>query len=159
MNQEEERLGRIFVSGNISEEAYKKLHAEWWEKIQNAKISLERFTKEISVQVDDLDLALSLMARMKDLYPRLKNEEKSELLKILGNKIVVNSQGVIIDHELNSPFTFLWSISTGIQEENIGVKINYADKFDNLLDYQVSPIHTTIPGELNKFNIELGVSD
>ena len=86
MAQEEERLGGIFVSENISEDAYKKLHAEWWEKIQNIKIALEKFTTEISVQIDDLNLVLDLMVRMKDLYSRLNKEEKTELLKILTKK-------------------------------------------------------------------------
>jgi hypothetical protein len=39
---------------------------------------------EVSVSLDDLDVALGLMVKLADLYKRLKKKEKANLLNIVS---------------------------------------------------------------------------
>jgi hypothetical protein len=50
------------------------------------------------------------MAKMADLYPRLEEKQQSTLLQILAKQIIVDTQGKIVGHELNSPFVYLGSL-------------------------------------------------
>ena len=62
----------------------------------------------MSFHLDDLDAAMALVAKVADLYPRLKKQQ-SILLQILAKQIIVDPHGEIIEHELNSPFVYLRS--------------------------------------------------
>jgi len=48
-----------------------------------------------------------------DYYFWLEEKQKSTLLQILFKRIVVNSQGKVIDYDLNSPFVYLRSLADG----------------------------------------------
>jgi hypothetical protein len=50
------------------------------------------------------------MSKLKEKYPRLTNNKKTSLLRILTKKIIVNPDEEIIDQELNSPFEYLKGI-------------------------------------------------
>ncbi len=51
-----------------------------------------------------------LFSKASDLYLRLDERKQAILLQILAKRIIVNSQGEIIDQELNSPFAYLRSL-------------------------------------------------
>ncbi|MDH3944511.1 MAG: recombinase family protein [Anaerolineae bacterium] len=110
LKDEETRLGRLFISGKIGDDAYNRLRKEWKEKLLNLEIKLSEVKKDASVHIDDLDLALTLLANVQELYPRLDNKQKSTLLQILANRIIVDRDGEFLDIELNSPFTYLQSL-------------------------------------------------
>ena len=65
--------------------------------------------------LDDLDVALLLMTKLKDLYTRLKEEDRTKLLQVIVKQIIVSPEGEIIDYELNSPFVYLRSLVEGLQ--------------------------------------------
>src|SRR5688500_1357780 len=100
----------MYIIGKMSEETYHQLLREWQEKLSQLELTLAELELEARLHLDDLDAALALMARMADLYPRLEKKQQSILLQILAKKIIVNSLGEIIEHELNSPFMYLGSL-------------------------------------------------
>jgi hypothetical protein len=73
-------------------------------------LTLAEFEREVTFHLDDLDTALALMVKMADLYPRLDGKQQNTLLQILAKRIIVDPQGEILEHELNSPFVYLRSL-------------------------------------------------
>jgi hypothetical protein len=106
LRQEEARLGRLYITGKISEAVYEQLWAEWREKVRHAENQLTNLERQTGHYLDDLDAALTLLASAQTLYERL-GEQRATLLQILAKRIIVNADGEIIDHELHSPFTYL----------------------------------------------------
>ena len=74
-------------------------------------LNLAELQREAKVHLSDLDLALALMTKMGDLFERLDAKQKVTLLQISVKKLIVNTKGEIIDHELNSPFVYLGSLA------------------------------------------------
>jgi hypothetical protein len=66
--------------------------------------------REPKIHINDLDLALILLTKIEDLYTRLNDKQKLTLLQVLAKRIIVDSDGEIVDHELNSPFIYLRSL-------------------------------------------------
>ena len=120
LKEEEARLGRLYITGKITEEAYGKLHAEWGEKLRINELNLAELEREAKVHLSDLDLALTLMTKVSNLYDRLDEKQKVALLQILVKRLIVNSKGKLIDHELNSPFVYLDSLARRIFTPIIG---------------------------------------
>jgi hypothetical protein len=115
LKEEESRLGRLFITGKISEDTYDRLRSEWQEKKRNAERCVEEIEKETSLCLDDLDVSLVLMTNLPGLYARLGEQERPKLLQVLANQIIVNSEGKIIDYELKSPFVYLRSLVEAVQ--------------------------------------------
>jgi len=68
-------------------------------------------------------MALVLMTYIGKLFEKLEDKQKTDLLQILAKRIIINSQGEIIDHELLSPFKYLSALinrSKGENEEKSG---------------------------------------
>ncbi len=114
LKNEESRLGRLFITGNLSEEAYSQLRSEWEENIRVCKSKLLESAKNVNVVMVDLDMALLLLANCSLLFNRMDEKGKVRLLKILAKRIIINKEGEIIDQELNSPFTYLRSLSLDV---------------------------------------------
>ncbi|MBT4305002.1 MAG: recombinase family protein [Chloroflexi bacterium] len=113
---EETKLGRAFISGKISEEAYDQLRAEWQEKILNLKVKIKEMEFDARKHLDDLDVALILLQKLGTLYQRLDKKQKNNLLQLVVKRIIINREGEIISHELHSPFSYL---STLITRKNV----------------------------------------
>lgn len=54
-----------------------------------------------------MDAALVLIARLSVLSLRLGDKEYSKLLQIFVKRIIVDTQGEIIDFQLNAPFVYI----------------------------------------------------
>lgn len=111
LRDEEARLGRLLISNKISEDTYDQLRKEWQEKQRAIQVKIIDLERETSMCLDDLDAALVLMTKLSFLYKRLAEKERSILLQVLFKRIIVDEQGQIIDHELNSPFSYLRNIA------------------------------------------------
>jgi hypothetical protein len=109
LKEEETGLGRLLITGKITEDAYDKLRLEWQEKLRKSELSLAELERDSKVHLDDLDLAIGLLNALVDYYFWLEEKQKSTLLQSLFKRIVVNGQGQLIDYELNSPFVYLRS--------------------------------------------------
>jgi len=73
--------------------------------------------------VDDLEVALVLMTNIEILYGRMNEQQRTNLLQMFVKRIIINSQGEIIGHELLSPFEYLSALinhSNGENEEESG---------------------------------------
>jgi hypothetical protein len=115
LRDEEARLGRLLISNKISEDTYDQLRKEWQEKQRAIQIKIMDLERETNMCLDDLDAALLLLTKLSFLYKRLAEKERSILLQVLFKRIIVDEQGQIIDHELNSPFSYLQDIAGSIR--------------------------------------------
>jgi hypothetical protein len=71
--------------------------------------------RKAALCIDDLDAALALMARLSDLYSRLKEREQAKLLRIIAKCIIVDVDGQVVDYGLNSPFAYLHNLVIDLQ--------------------------------------------
>lgn len=107
LREEEARLGRLLITNMISEETYSKLRKEWQEKQRNITANIADLERETNLCLDDLDAAIILMTKMSILYSRMSENDRIKLLQIIISRIIVNDDGEIINHELNTPFAYL----------------------------------------------------
>jgi hypothetical protein len=112
LREEELRLGRLFISSKLTEDAYDRLRLEWQEKRMNAELDLADLERDAARHLDDLDVALRLFVRMPELYSRLEEKERFTLLQILAKRIIISVSGQIIDQELQSPFAYLMDLAS-----------------------------------------------
>ena len=110
LKNEESRLGRLYITGKISEETYNQLRVEWEENIRSCERKLVEAERNVSAVMVDLDVALLLLAKCPVLFNRLDEKGKVRLLKILAKRIIINKDGEIVDQVLHSPFTYLRSL-------------------------------------------------
>jgi len=61
LKEEEARLGRLVISGKITEDTYDQLRSEWQEKMLSLHLNIEEMEVDVSQYVDDLEMALALM--------------------------------------------------------------------------------------------------
>ena len=114
LDEEEARLGRLFMAGKISENVYDELRAEWQENVHALRRSVQELEVETKHHLDDLEVALALITNISSLYERLDIKKRTALLQVLVKQIIVNRQGEIISHELNSPFEYLSTLALEI---------------------------------------------
>jgi len=115
LKEEEARLGRLVITEKITEGTYDQLRKEWKEKQRNIEANIADLERETTIHLDDLDVALILITKLSFLYPRLNEKDRAILLQVLVKRIIVDPQGEIIDHELNSPFAYLRNIVNEFQ--------------------------------------------
>jgi hypothetical protein len=106
---EELRLGRLFISGKLSEEAYDRLRLEW-QKLRHGEADLADLERDTAMHLDDLDVALVLLSGLSRLYDRLREKERHTLLQIVAKRVIIGTDGETIDHELHSPFAYLRNV-------------------------------------------------
>jgi len=118
LKEEEARLGRLLISGKISEDAYDQLRLEWHEKNLNTQLKIQELKFDASRYLDDLEVALVLMANLPTLFQRLEIKQKTLLLQIIAKRIIINRQGEIISCELHSPFSYLTALASMLNQES-----------------------------------------
>jgi len=114
LKEEEARLGRLIISGKITEETYDQLRSEWQEKMLNLHLQIEEMEVDVSQYVDDLEMALALMANVSELFTRLDDKQKTMFLHIIIMQIVIDPDGNIIFLKLHSPFSYLSTLFRGL---------------------------------------------
>jgi DNA invertase Pin-like site-specific DNA recombinase len=130
LRDEEARLGRLLITEKISEATYDQLRLEWQEKVVNIQLKLEELAFDASLYLDDLEIALVLLSQVSILFARLDEKQKNTLLQILLKRIIINSDGEIVDFELHSPFNYLYSLA--IDNKDISPT---SDNFIDMLDF------------------------
>jgi hypothetical protein len=111
LHTEEAALARLYAQGKLSDGNYDALYAEWRGKVSETQREINRLESGSDEIVDDLDLALCLLACIPSLFTRMEPRQQSRLLRILIKKIIIDTQGTVIDAELNPPFGFLMSLN------------------------------------------------
>jgi DNA invertase Pin-like site-specific DNA recombinase len=107
LKSEEAQLGRLLITGKLTDETYDLLRAEWSDKVKNFETILHDMERNTNTILNDLDIAVLLLAKAGDLYDRLDSQKKALLLQIIAKRIIVNPEGLIIRQDLHSPFTYL----------------------------------------------------
>jgi hypothetical protein len=118
LKEEEAQLGRLLITGKISEMAYDQLRLEWHEKVLNIKLKIEELEFDASQYFDDLEMSLTLISQISILYDRLEDQLRTNLLQMVVKRIIINRDGEIIHHELHSPFDYLSTLATNINENS-----------------------------------------
>jgi hypothetical protein len=118
LQEEETRLGRLIITGQISDDAYARLRSEWSEKVFNIQRKIEELEFDASQYLDDLEVALVLMTNISTLYGRLEEQQRTNLLQMFVKRIIINREGEIIGHELLSPFEYLSTLANCSDSKN-----------------------------------------
>ena len=87
LRQEEAKLGRLFITGNIGEDAYKQLRIEWQDKVRHVEMQLADVERETSQHINNLDVALMLLSHLPELFNRLESKRRATLLQMLASRI------------------------------------------------------------------------
>lgn len=116
VNDEEMRSLRLYAAGKISDEVWEGFWAEWEDRRQGLRRALEFAEQEHWVHVNNLDLALEIIARIGTLYNQLERSNQKELLRQIVERVIVNDDGQV-SLELRPPFGYLNTLVEGIRCE------------------------------------------
>jgi hypothetical protein len=100
VDEEESRTARLFASGKITERVWDNLWAEWQDRRRNLQSNLEALQQNHSYHVANLDAALNIIGKVGMLYNKLERSHQKDLLRQMIERVVVNSEGVIIRLDL-----------------------------------------------------------
>lgn len=67
----------MLITNKVSEEVYERLRAEWQEKLRRVELNIADLQRETRIQLDDLDAALILMAKLSFIFSRLSEKKTS----------------------------------------------------------------------------------
>lgn len=67
LNEEEARLGRLFMEGKISEGVYDQLRGEWQAKTRTIRATIKELEIDVRHYLDDLEVALVLLTNISTL--------------------------------------------------------------------------------------------
>jgi hypothetical protein len=147
LKEEEARLGRLVISGKITEETYDQLRSEWQEKMLSLHLKIEEMEVDVSQYVDDLEMALALMAKTSELFNRLEDKQKTMVLQIIIKRLVIDHEGHIIFLRLQSPFTYLTTLAADL-DPRMKEKNNW---FRLLGSRKLSMVHSGISVDMLSF--------
>ena len=107
INEEEARVLRLYASGLVTEENWKNLWTEWQDKRHKLRTSLELLDQKCENYIDDLDDALTIIAKLGILYETLPRSAQKELLRNVVERVVVSTEGQIERVDFLPPFAYL----------------------------------------------------
>ncbi len=110
IDDEEARTARLFALGKITEAIWDKLWAEWEDRRRTLRSNIESIDFQQDYHINNLDVALRIIARVGLLYNSLERSDQKELLRLMVEKVVVDAEGKV-RLELRAPFAYLYEIS------------------------------------------------
>ena len=111
INEEEARVLRLYAAGMVSEENWLDLWQEWQDKRQRLRGSLALLDQRCETYINDLDDALTIIAKLGILYETLPFADQRELLRNVVERVVLNPEGTILRVDLLPPFAYLKQVS------------------------------------------------
>ena len=138
IDQEENRTARLFAAGKISEEIWDSLWSEWQDRRNQVRRTLETLTVSHQVHVDNLEMALQIIARIGTLYNGLQQQDQKELLRQVVHRVVVNDAGNV-SLELRTPFAYLCDLTDEIKAVSTGRNGGKTEKKNGGPESAVSP--------------------
>ncbi|MCS7071032.1 MAG: recombinase family protein, partial [Anaerolinea sp.] len=102
IDEEETRTVRLYAAGKISDEVWDSLWTEWQDRRNQVRRTLETLNVNQQVHVDNLEMALQIIARIGTLYNGLQRKDQKELLRLIVRRVVVNDAGKV-SLELRTP--------------------------------------------------------
>ncbi len=107
IDEEEARVLRLYAAEMVTEENWRNLWAEWQDKRHKLRASLELLDQKCESYIDDLDDALTIIAKLGILYETLPRSNQKELLRNVVERVVVNHESEIVRVDLLPPFAYL----------------------------------------------------
>lgn len=92
--------------------------SEWQDRRQTIQRTLETMQQEHQVHIDNLDMALQMIAKIGTLYNGLQRSDQKELLRQVVERVIVDDDGQVT-LELRSPFAYLNALVDDIRRANI----------------------------------------
>jgi hypothetical protein len=117
VDQEEARAARLFASGKITERVWDLLWADWQNRRRTLQMSLEALSQKRTFYVQNLDAALTIIAKVGILYNKLERGDQKDLLRQMVERVVVNPEGTLIRLELLPPFSYLRDVTQRVRDE------------------------------------------
>ena len=114
VDEEEARMARLFASGKITDAIWDNLWAEWQDRRQKLRQSLETVQQEQEYHINNLDTALGIIAKIGVLYNSLERNDQKELLRQVVERVTVNTEGTV-KLELRTPFAYLKDLTDEIR--------------------------------------------
>lgn len=113
-DEEETRTARLYAAGKISDAVWDGLWAEWQDRRRQVRRMLETLSVSQQVHVDNLEMALQIIAQIGTLYNDLQRKDQKELLRQMVERVVVNHEG-IVRLELRAPFAYLKDLTDEVR--------------------------------------------
>jgi DNA invertase Pin-like site-specific DNA recombinase len=115
VDEEEARTARLYAANKITERVWDNLWAEWQDRRRSLQINLEALQQKQTFHITNLDVALTIIAKVSILYSKLERGDQKDLLRQLVERVVVNPEGTIIRLELLPPFSYLRHVTKRVQ--------------------------------------------
>lgn len=110
IDEEEARVLRLYAATMVTEENWRNLWAEWQDKRHKLRASLELLDQKCESYIDDLDDALTIIAKLGILYETLPRSNQKELLRNVVERVVVNHESEIVYVDFLPPFAYLRNV-------------------------------------------------
>ena len=107
-------MARLFAAGKITEAIWDNLWAEWQDRRRTLRSNIESMDVQQDYHVNNLDVALKIIAKVGLLYNSLERSDKKELLRLMVEKVVVDFEGKV-RLELRPAFAYLHEISERVR--------------------------------------------
>lgn len=117
VDEEEARTARLYAAGKITERVWDNLWLEWQDRRRTLQINLEALQQKQTFHIQNLDAALTIIAKVGILYSKLERSDQKDLLRQMVERVVVNPEGTILRLELLSPFAYLWHVTRRVQHK------------------------------------------
>ena len=76
IDEEEQRTAHLYAVGKISEEIWDNLWVDWQDRRNQVRQTLETLAVSHQVHIDNLEMALQIIARIGTLYNGLEREDQ-----------------------------------------------------------------------------------
>ncbi len=129
--------------GKISEEIWDALWAEWQDRRNQVRRTLETLTVSHQVHIDNLEMALQIIARIGTLYNGLERKDQKELLRQVVIRVVANDAGNV-SLELRTPFAYLRDLTDEIRTVKKQSKGGKAERETADLSLPFHPEHVRV---------------
>lgn len=126
IDAEETRTARLYAAGKISEETWENLWAEWQDRRVQVRRTLAAHSLNRQIHIENLEVALQIIANIGTLYNGLERKDQKELLRHVVHRVVMNEAGSV-SLELRTPFAYLRDLTDEIRSGDTQSQGNSAE--------------------------------
>jgi hypothetical protein len=95
IDEEEARTARLFAAGKITEAIWDNLWTEWQDRRRTLRSNIESMDLQQDYHINNLNVALKIIAKVGLLYNSLERSYQKELLRLMVEKVVVDPEGKV----------------------------------------------------------------
>ena len=117
LEEEEARAARLYAAGKITDAVWDILWEEWQDKRRTIQQSLESVNRQQEAHIENLEGALTIIAKVGILYNNLERSSQRELLREMVEKVVVDRDGYVLRVDLLPPFAYLQQVINRVKGE------------------------------------------